>query len=112
MTVMSTVFGGIDLVRGAGSTAVVLWGAIDSALREQAGRALAGALERDLPIEVDASRITFIDSAGVAFLLQLCALGREESLSVSVFGPPTVVAEALHLIGCDDVIRDVRRPAA
>ena len=112
MTVMSTRSGGIDLVRGADASVVELWGEIDAALRSEAGAALAGALERDLPVVVDATRVSFIDSAGVAFLVQLCALGRDEGLAVSLRNPPPVVAEVLHLVGCDSVIRDERTPAA
>ena len=112
MTVMSTRSGGIDLVRGADASVVELWGEIDAALRTEAGQALAGALERDLPVVVDATRVNFIDSAGVAFLVQLCTLGRDEGLAVSLRNPPAVVAEVLHLVGCDGVICDERTPAA
>ncbi|QAY71350.1 STAS domain-containing protein [Xylanimonas protaetiae] len=112
MTVTSTRGGGIDLVRGSDASVVEMWGEIDAALRAEAGMALAGALERDLPVVVDATRVEFIDSAGVAFLVQLCALGRDEGLAVSLRNPPSVVSEVLHLVGCDSVICSERLPAA
>ncbi|WP_245534370.1 STAS domain-containing protein [Xylanimonas cellulosilytica] len=109
---MSTRNGGIDLVRETDASVVEMWGEVDAALRAEAGLALAGALERDLPVVVDATRVQFIDSAGVAFLVQLCTLGRDEELAVSLRNPPPVVAEVLHLVGCDSVIREERTPAA
>jgi anti-sigma B factor antagonist len=106
MTVTGTRSGGIDLVRGADASVVQMWGEIDAALRAEAGAALAGALEQDLPVVVDATRVDFIDSAGVAFLVQLCTLGRDEGLQVSLRNPPPVVAEVLHMVGVEGVICD------
>jgi anti-anti-sigma factor len=104
--------GGIDLVRHADATVVALWGAIDASLRAAAGRALAGALERDVPIVVDATRATLVDSAGLAFLIQLCTLGRDEGMVVSVVGASPTVAAAIHLVGCDDALRPLAGPDA
>ena len=99
----SALCGGIDVVRRGDATVVALWGAIDATLRVEAGRALASALERDVPIEIDMTRTTLIDSAGLAFLIQLCLLGRDEGMSVSVIGASPIVAEALHLLGLPGV---------
>jgi len=101
MVVTDTRTGGIDLVRTANASVVRMWGEIDAALRSEASAALVGALERDLPVVVDATRVDFIDSAGVAFLVQLCALGRDEGLQVSLRNPPEVVGEVLRLVGAD-----------
>ena len=110
MTVTGTRSGGIDLVRTGTASVVRMWGEIDAALRSEASAALAGALERDLPVVVDATRVDFIDSAGVAFLVQLCALGRDEGLAVSLRNPPQVVADVLRLVGADEYITDDRTP--
>lgn len=112
MTLTSTRTGGIDLIRAADLSVVQMWGEIDAALRSEASAALAGALERDLPVVVDATRVDFIDSAGVAFLVQLCALGRDEGLEVELHNPPQVVAEVLTLVGVDGHITDDRTPHA
>lgn len=112
MAVTGTRNGGIDLVQTANASVVQMWGEIDAALRSEASAALAGALETDLPVVVDATRVQFIDSAGVAFLVQLCALGRDEGLDVTLRNPPEVVAEVLRLVGADDYITDDRAHAA
>lgn len=112
MTLTSARTGGIELEPKAGVSVVSMWGDIDAALRAEASTALAGAFERDVPVVVDASRVTFIDSAGVAFLVQLCAIGRDEGLQVSLRNPPAVVADVLRMVGVDDVIAEGEPSAA
>ncbi len=106
MAVTSTRGGGIELVRTAHASVVQMWGEIDAALRSEASAALSGALEKDLPVVVDATRVQFIDSAGVAFLVQLCAIARDEGLEVTLRNPPEVVAEVLRLVGAEEYIAD------
>lgn len=104
MTITSAPTGGIGLDRQPEVSVVTMWGDIDAALRAEASAALAGAFERDVPVVVDASRVTFIDSAGVAFLVQLCAIGRDEGLDVSLRNPPAVVVDVLRMVGVEDVL--------
>jgi len=93
--------GGIALVERADVSVVDMWGEIDIALRNEASAALARAFERDLPVVVDTSRVTFIDSAGVAFLVQLCRIGRDEGLRVSLHRPPAAVLDVLRMLELD-----------
>ena len=91
--------GSITLTESADMTTAHLRGEIDASLREQASSALAHALDRELPIVLDTSEVTFIDSSGIAFLIQLCTIGRDEGLPVTLVDPPTVVAEVLEMLG-------------
>lgn len=93
--------GGITVTERPDATVAHLWGDIDEALRHEAGNALARALDRDLPIVLDAGRVRFIDSTGIAFLIQFCTIGREEGLSVTLQDPPAVVTEVLGMLGLD-----------
>ncbi|WP_344250407.1 STAS domain-containing protein [Isoptericola hypogeus] len=93
--------GGIALVERPDVSVVDMWGEIDIALRNEAGAALARAFERDLPVVVDTARVTFIDSAGVAFLVQLCRIGRDEGLRVTIHDAPAPVREVLHMLDLD-----------
>lgn len=105
MTLTSQVrAGGIALSEGPRATMVTLWGEIDIALRNEASAALAGAFQRDLPVVVDASRVTFIDSAGVAFLVQLCRIGRDEGMQVSLHDPPEAVRTMLRTLDLDPFV--------
>ncbi|GGB92409.1 STAS domain-containing protein [Cellulomonas carbonis] len=99
--------GGISVSESADRTTAHLWGEIDDSVRQQAGATLTRALERGLPVVLDASRVEFIDSAGVAFLIQLCTVAREEGVTVSLHEPPRVVSEVIDLLGLHDLFDDV-----
>lgn len=96
--------GGISLLERPDCSVVDMWGEIDIALRNEAGAALAGAFQRDLPVVVDTSRVTFIDSAGIAFLVQLCRIGQEEGLEVSLRCPPPAVEDVLRMLDVQGVV--------
>lgn len=91
--------GGITVAEAPDATIAYLWGEVDEALREQASGALSRALDRDLPVIIDATQVQFIDSTGIAFLIQFCRVGREEGLAVSLRNAPPVVTDVLHLLG-------------
>ncbi|WP_250445582.1 STAS domain-containing protein [Actinotalea sp. C106] len=91
--------GGITVHETADSTIARLWGEIDEALRHEAGAALSRTLDRNLSVVIDTRDVTFIDSTGIAFLIQFCTVGREEGLTVSLADPPAVVTEVLDLLG-------------
>jgi anti-anti-sigma factor len=95
--------GGITVTETPEATVAHLWGEIDDALRQQAGSVLARALDRNLPVVLDTSRVEFIDSAGIAFLIQLCTIGREEGLTVTLKDPPPVVSEVIQILGLTEL---------
>lgn len=97
--------GGITVVEESDSTVARLWGEIDEALREQASAALARAVDRELPVVVDASEVEFIDSTGIAFLIQFCRIGREEGLSVTLRNPPDTVTDVLAMLGLEQMFQ-------
>ncbi|GAA1403849.1 hypothetical protein GCM10009600_12520 [Oerskovia paurometabola] len=80
-----------------------MWGEIDVALRSEASAALANALDRDVPVVIDTSKVTFMDSTGIAFLVQFYTIGSEEGLQVSLRNPPTVVTDVLEMLGVIDI---------
>ena len=96
--------GGISLVEEPSHSVVDMWGEIDGALRPEASAALASALDRDLPVVIDTSRVTFIDSTGIAFLVQFYTIGREEGLEVTLRNPPSVVSDVLAMLGVDQFL--------
>ncbi|WP_024287978.1 STAS domain-containing protein [Cellulomonas sp. KRMCY2] len=98
--------GGITVVEQADCTVAHLWGEIDESLRDQASTALMRALDRDLPVVLDTSEVRFIDSTGVAFLIQFCRVGRDDGLSVRLHEPPQVVTDVLEMLGMRDMFDD------
>lgn len=102
---------GIRLQDEPGCSVVEMWGEVDGALRPEASAALASALERDLPVVIDTSRVTFIDSTGIAFLVQLYTIGQDEGLQISLRNPPAVVSDVLAMLGVDELVARAAAPA-
>ena len=96
--------GGITLVEQPEASVVKMWGEIDVSLRSAASAALANALKRDLPVEIDTSNVTFLDSAGITFLVQFHTIGTEEGLPVTLKNPPAAVTNVLEILGFMDVV--------
>lgn len=82
-------------------TYLTLWGEVDAALRESASEAMASLAGRPvpLPVVVDARDVTFIDSSGIAFILQVYMLGQETGAPVSLLEPSDAVSEVLDMVG-------------
>ncbi|WP_265521472.1 STAS domain-containing protein [Oerskovia flava] len=87
---------------------VTLWGDIDAALRTRASETMARVIERPGPITVDVAGVDFVDSSGIAFVLQLYMVGREEGFPVELRDPPPAVEELLEMIGIGGQIPVVR----
>lgn len=99
LTEDAAAIGGIDVTTEAGRTLVRLWGEVDAALRTQASFTMAQALASTAPVVVDATDVTFIDSSGLAFLLQLHLAANEIGQPVTLRDPKGEVVERLRMIG-------------
>lgn len=96
--------GGIELVERSDVSEVRMWGEIDVALREEAGAALANALDCDKPVVIDTTDVTFMDSTGIAFLVQFYTIGAQEGLDVKLRKPPAVVSDVLQMLGIEEML--------
>lgn len=90
--------GNIEILEHKNRTAVIMQGEIDCSLKDQAGASIAIALGRYLPVIIDTSAVTFIDSTGVASLIQFCEVGAQEGVEVYLVKPPTVVTDVLEML--------------
>lgn len=81
-----------------GSTVIRLVGEIDADLRAQASDCMGLALMHGLPIVVDAQAATFVDSAGIAFVLQLYMAAREADIPVTLHDPQHVLRDVLSVV--------------
>lgn len=100
----STPLGGIEVIPAAGRTVVRLWGEVDGALRAEASASMAQALASTDPILVDAGEVTFIDSSGLAFVLQLHLAATETGQPLTLRDPHRELLEKLDLLGMTGVI--------
>jgi anti-anti-sigma factor len=86
------------------TTVVVLSGEIDATMRDQASSALADAVRGGVPVVADLRDVDFLDSSGVAFLLQCRRAGAELGVGFSVRNVPPRAAEVLRVLGLDAVL--------
>jgi anti-anti-sigma factor len=91
--------GGIDVATVQGRTVVRLWGEVDGALRAEASSSMAQALASTAPIVVDTTDVTFIDSSGLAFILQLHLAATETGQPLTLLDPHREVLEKLDMLG-------------
>lgn len=90
----------------AGRAVVCLVGEIDASLRESASASMGIALMSGLPLVVDASEATFVDSSGVAFVLQLHLAATEAGVPMTLHDPKNVLRDLLDMVGLGAVIPD------
>lgn len=102
-------WGGIELADAAADQSVVrLWGDVDAGLREQASDVMARVVLRSGPVVVDASEVSFLDSTGLAFVLQLVKAGEEDGRDVVLQDPPDHMTDLVSMVGMADRV-PVRR---
>lgn len=80
-------------------TVVVLVGEIDAALRDEASASMGLALVTGHPVVVDSTAATFIDSSGIAFVLQLHLAASEAGIPVTLRDPHRVLRDVLEMVG-------------
>jgi anti-anti-sigma factor len=80
-------------------TVIVLVGEIDGALRDDASASMAQALVAGSPLIIDTTLTTFIDSTGIAFVLQLSRAASEAGIAVTLRDPHRVLLDVLDMIG-------------
>ncbi|MBT0995561.1 STAS domain-containing protein [Cellulomonas sp. DKR-3] len=98
--------GEIRVEAGPGTTVVRLVGEIDVALREQASLSMATALTGVDPIVVDSTDARFVDSSGIAFVMQMKRAADEAGLDLSLRDPHRVLRDVLEIIGASGLLRD------
>jgi len=104
-------YGTITVHDEHGCTWVHLAGEIDAALRPDASLAMQQVVTGDEPVVVDLAGVTFLDSSGVAFLVQ-CSLACEQlGLPCELRNVPEQAAQVLRVLGLSDrTVVPVPRP--
>lgn len=90
--------GGVAVSDEGDGCVVRLWGDVDAALRSQASAVMSQVLARTGPVVMDASRVEFIDSTGLAFLFQLVKVGAEDGRQVILRDPPVLLLDLLDVL--------------
>ena len=93
------VHGSITVEERTDVTVCRIHGAIDETLRDQASAAMSRLVARRLPIVLDTSGVTFMDSSGLAFLIVCSQAAPHEGERVRLPTPPSSVLQLLDVAG-------------
>ncbi|GAB2684512.1 STAS domain-containing protein [Thalassiella azotivora] len=96
--------GSVHVLLGDRRTRVVLTGEIDAGLGPDLLEAAAAAEDADLPVDVDAQHVRFMDSTGVAFLARLASRAHEPLVLIR---PPAVVKFLVEVTSISELVRVV-----
>lgn len=86
------------------ATVVRLRGDIDLSTSDQLSAVSASALARGLPVRLDLSAVTFIDSTALGFVARLAAAERESGRTLAVRGGSRRTLDTIRLIGLEDML--------
>lgn len=94
----------VELASLDGATLIRVWGEVDVAAREQLRVAARWAADRDLPVRIDVSGATLLDTSGVELLTRLATTERNRGRSITVVGASSRIKETLELTGLGDLV--------
>jgi anti-sigma B factor antagonist len=93
-------------VEGTGRTRVVAVGEVDESTAELLRGALARVLDRcgSAPVVVDLAEVSFMDSTGVAVLVQAQQRAAADGCALSVVNPQPVVRRVMEVTGVEGAL--------
>lgn len=94
----------VSITFEAGEALVTLAGEIDLAVQECLEFVAEEALIRDLPVRLDVSRVTFMDSTGLSLIIRLAANERKSGRNLRVGGADRRVLDLLAVAGVSQVL--------
>ena len=103
---------GITVELDGGAAVVHLRGDVDVDMRAAASRAMVAVLGCDGPVTVDASDVGFIDSSGLAFLLQLHGIATGAGRPLTLVDPSGAVRNLLARVGLDGMFATEDSPGS
>jgi anti-anti-sigma factor len=83
---------------------VAVYGEIDLAVRQEAGALCQALVQRALPVVIDASDVTFVDSAGMSVLVRIARDAESGGYPVVLEHAPWMLKELLTITGVDRLL--------
>ena len=83
---------------------VEVWGEVDLGVRQTSGPLCPAVAERALPVVIDASRVTFMDSAGMSILVRIARDAEANGSPVVLENAPWMLKELLTITGVDQLL--------
>jgi anti-anti-sigma factor len=94
----------IELDGSDSLTVIRVAGDVDLASQEQLRAAARWATDRDLPVRIDVSEASLLDTSGLQLFSQLAGVERQRGRSITVVGASSRIRTALALTGLDDLV--------
>ncbi len=83
---------------------VAVYGEIDLAVRQEAGALCQALAQRALPVVIDASDVTFVDSAGMSVLVRIARDAESGGYPVVLEHAPWMLKELMTITGVDRLL--------
>ena len=83
---------------------VAVYGEIDLAVRQEAGALCQALVRRGMPVVIDASDVTFVDSAGMSVLVRIARDAEAGGYPVVLEHAPWMLKELLTITGVDRLL--------
>ena len=99
-----TVASGMTLHDEPDHSLVTVYGEIDLVVRQNSSALCQAVADRALPLVVDASEVTFVDSAGMSVLVRLARDAEAGGYSVVLRNAPWMLKELLTVTGVDRLL--------
>jgi anti-anti-sigma factor len=96
--------GDVTLERRPDQTVVLLAGDVDLSLSDELSRACESAVDLALPIRLDLSAVTFVDSTALGFVARLASAERDLGRRLRVTGATRRTTETIRLIGLEELL--------
>ncbi|WP_042411124.1 STAS domain-containing protein [Streptacidiphilus carbonis] len=97
--------------RGPDALVAALPGKIDNEESEEVGRLLIALVDAAVPVRLDLSQTSGLDTGAVAALFRMLRAARQASVPVTAHQPGPGVREALHTSGLDRAMDCTDQPA-
>lgn len=83
---------------------VTVYGEIDLAVRQEAGALCQALVQRALPVVIDASEVSFVDSAGMSVLVRIARDAEAGGYPVVLEHAPWMLKELMTITGVDRLL--------
>lgn len=83
---------------------VKVWGEVDLAVRQAAAPVCQAVAQRGLPVVIDATDVSFVDSAGMSILVRIARDAEAGGYPVVLADAPWMLKELLTITGVDRLL--------
>lgn len=95
---------GLAIVEEPGRTVVRGWGELDLQVRQSSAALFSAVSTRGLPVVIDTTDVTFVDSAGISVLVRLARDAERHGYPATLRNPSPMLQDLLAVTGVDRLL--------